>query len=105
MNHSYPRVTARYEQTTAPDAATRCCQGGERLPSARLRIVHDAAEKRLELRAALEAMSHQVVPEAGDAETARRLARQLRPDLILLPTSLREQDSFAAAEAIRRESD
>src|SRR5438046_2958355 len=105
MNHSYPRVTARYEQPTAPDTAIRRCQGGERLTSARLLTVHDEAEKRLELRAMLEALSHQVVAEAGDLETARRLARQLRPDLILLPTALREEDSFAAAEAISREAD
>jgi response regulator NasT len=46
-----------------------------------------------------------VLGEGGDAETTRRLARQLRPDLVLLPASPEGEESFAAAEAIRSELD
>jgi two-component system, response regulator PdtaR len=69
--------------------------------SARLVIAVLEPEVRLELRAMLEALSHQVVGEAEDTETAWRLARRLRPDLVLLSTSLGSDDSFEAARAIR----
>lgn len=69
--------------------------------SARLVIAVAEPEARLELRSMLEALSHQVVGEAGDADSAWRLARRLRPDLVLLSTSLGSDDSFEAAEAIR----
>src|ERR1700732_1570119 len=80
-------------------------EGGPLLTSARLVIGHDEPRARLELRSLLEARSHEVVGEAGDAESMRRLARQLQPDLVLLPPSLGEEESFATAEAIRAELD
>jgi AmiR/NasT family two-component response regulator len=75
------------------------------MTSARLVLTHDEPKTRLDLRSMLEASSHQVVAEAGDADTVRQLARHLRPDLVLLPTSLGGGESFAAAEAIRSELD
>ena len=105
MDHTSPRVSLIPERTTPLDTVRRHCQGADRISSARLVIVHGEADRRLELRAALEELGHQVIGEAGDAESARRLARQLRPDLLLLPTSLGNEDSLAAAEAMRRESD
>jgi len=105
MSHSYPRVTPRYEPTNILDAAERRCQGGNRITCARLLIVHDEADRRLELRAMVEALSHQVIGDAGDPESARRLARQLRPDLVLLPTSLGGAEGFATAETISREAE
>src|SRR4051812_13137643 len=100
MDHTSPRVPLSFERTTLPDAARRHCQGTDRISSARLVIVHAEADRRLELRAAVETLGHQVIGEAGDAESARRLTRQLRPDLLLLPTSLGEEDTFAIAGAI-----
>lgn len=104
MDHSSPHVTPVAERATPPEAARRHCQGADRISSARLVIVHEEADRRHELRAALEALGHQVIGEAGDAESGRRLVRQLRPDLFLLPPSLGNVDSFTAAAAIRRES-
>src|SRR5438034_8264525 len=105
MVHSQSRGTVSREPAHVPDAARWRCQGGDRSTAVRLMLVHDRMEHRLELRAMLEALSHQVIGEAGDAETARRQARQLRPDLVLLPISLGGEDTFATAEAISREAD
>jgi response regulator NasT len=69
--------------------------------SARLVIAVAEPESRAEIRAVLESLSHRVVGEAGDADTALQLARRLQPDLVLLSTSLGPDDSFEAAQAIR----
>jgi response regulator NasT len=71
------------------------------MTAARVVIALEKAEARRQLRCTLETLRHQVVGEAGDADTAWRLARQFRPDLVLLSTSLGAGDSFEAAEAIR----
>lgn len=70
------------------------------MTSPRLVIAVEQAEARRALRGMLEALRHQVVGEAEDADAAWRLARQLRPDLVLLEAA-RGSESFEAAEAIR----
>ena len=69
--------------------------------SARLVVAVAEPETRRELRAMLEALSHHVVGEAADADSAWRMARRMRPDLVLLSTELGADDSFEAAQAIR----
>lgn len=71
------------------------------MTSARLVIALEQPEARCQLRGTLEALRHQVVGEADDADSAWRLARQLRPDLVLLEAALGAGESFEAAEAIR----
>jgi AmiR/NasT family two-component response regulator len=105
MSYSQPHVTPSHEPATLRDAARWRCQGGDAGTTARLVIVHASPEQRLAWRALLEALSHQVIGEAGDLESARRLAWQLRPDLVLLPAALGDEDGFAAAEAIRRDAE
>jgi two-component system, response regulator PdtaR len=71
--------------------------------SARLVIAHEEAS--VELRPTLESFGHRVVGEAVDAAAARTLARQLRPDLVLLATAPGDEESFEVAEALGLELD
>ncbi|MBW3625462.1 MAG: response regulator [Armatimonadetes bacterium] len=69
----------------------------------RILIADDEPIIRLDLRQLLENMGHTVIGEAGDGETAVTLARQLRPDLILLDVKMPGKDGIEAAGAISRE--
>jgi two-component system nitrate/nitrite response regulator NarL len=67
-------------------------------------IVDDHASVRSMARTAL---AHQfvVVGEAADGDAALRLARELRPDVVLLDVHLPDMDGFAVAAALARDDD
>jgi two-component system, response regulator PdtaR len=67
---------------------------------ARILIAEDEAIIRLDLREMLEEEGYRVVGEAGDGETAVRLAEELRPDLVILDVVMPGMDGLAAASAI-----
>src|SRR4051794_6487133 len=59
---------------------------------------------RLDLRELLQALGYQVVGEAGDGPSALTLARELRPDLVLMELRLAGPlDGLAVASALTRE--
>jgi AmiR/NasT family two-component response regulator len=66
----------------------------------RVLIAEDEALIRLDLREMLVEEGYDVVGEAGDGETALRLAEQLRPDLVILDIKMPIMDGLAAAEKI-----
>jgi two-component system, response regulator PdtaR len=66
----------------------------------RVLIAEDEALIRLDLREMLVEEGYDVVGEAGDGETAVRLAEQLRPDLVILDIKMPIMDGIAAAEKI-----
>jgi AmiR/NasT family two-component response regulator len=69
-------------------------------PRARILIAEDEAIIRLDLREMLEEEGYEVVGEAGDGETAVKLAENLRPDLSILDIVMPGMDGLAAAAAI-----
>jgi AmiR/NasT family two-component response regulator len=68
--------------------------------SARVLIAEDEAIIRLDLKEMLEEEGLEVAGEAADGETAVRLARQLRPDLVIMDIKMPVLDGLAAAERI-----
>src|ERR671913_2653132 len=66
----------------------------------RVLIAEDEALIRLDLREMLIEEGYDVVGEAGDGETAVRLAEDLSPDLVILDIKMPIMDGLAAAERI-----
>lgn len=70
----------------------------------RVVIAEDEALIRLDLKEMLEEEGYSVVGEAGDGETAVALAREHRPDLVILDVKMPVLDGISAAERIGAES-
>jgi two-component system, response regulator PdtaR len=66
----------------------------------RVVVAEDEALIRLDLVEMLGEEGYEVVGEAGDGETAVRLAEDLRPDLVLLDVKMPVLDGISAAERI-----
>ena len=66
----------------------------------RVLIAEDEALIRLDLAEMLVEEGYEVVGEAGDGETAVKLAEQLKPDLVILDIKMPIMDGLAAAERI-----
>ncbi|WP_017616902.1 ANTAR domain-containing response regulator [Nocardiopsis gilva] len=69
----------------------------------RVVIAEDEALIRLDLKEMLEEDGYAVVGEAGDGETAIRLATELKPDLVILDIKMPVLDGLSAAERIAAE--
>jgi AmiR/NasT family two-component response regulator len=66
----------------------------------RVVLAEDEALIRLDLREMLEEEGYEVVGEAGDGETAVTMARDLRPDLVVMDIKMPGVDGLTAAERI-----
>jgi response regulator NasT len=66
-------------------------------------IAEDEALIRLDLKEMLEEEGYDVCGEAGDGESAVRLARELRPELVILDVQMPLKDGIAAATEIAGE--
>jgi response regulator NasT len=93
-------VTAEHESTPAPDAD----QSHVPPSTTRVVIAEDEALIRLDLKEMLEEEGYSVVGEAGDGQTAVELAREHRPDLVILDVKMPVLDGISAAEKIAEES-
>jgi AmiR/NasT family two-component response regulator len=69
-------------------------------PARRVLLAEDEALIRLDLKEMLEEEGYEVVGEAGDGETAVRLAKELRPDLVILDVKMPVLDGISAAEQV-----
>jgi two-component system, response regulator PdtaR len=68
----------------------------------RVLIAEDEALIRLDLKEMLQEEGYEVVGEAGDGETAVRLAEELKPNLVVLDVKMPVLDGISAAERIAR---
>jgi response regulator NasT len=68
--------------------------------SRRVVLAEDEALIRLDLKEMLEEEGYEVVGEAGDGESAVRLARERDPDLVILDIKMPGLDGLSAAERI-----
>jgi AmiR/NasT family two-component response regulator len=69
----------------------------------RVVLAEDEALIRLDLKEMLEEEGYEVVGETGDGETAVRLARDLRPDLVVMDIKMPGVDGLVAAGRINEE--
>jgi len=69
----------------------------------RLLLAEDEAVQRLDLKTTLEQLGYLVVGEVGDGASAVALARQLRPDLVIMDMRMPGMDGITAAQTLRKE--
>jgi AmiR/NasT family two-component response regulator len=78
-------------------------EDGYAMESLRIVIADDEPIIRLDLRKTLENMGHQVVGEAGDGAKAVEIARELKPDIVILDIKMPEMDGIDGAKIITTE--
>ncbi len=85
-----------------PRRARRARGAAQPPPPTRSRVViaEDEALIRLDLKETLDELGYDVVGEAGDGEQAVALARELRPDLVILDVKMPVLDGISAAQRI-----
>jgi response regulator NasT len=69
----------------------------------RIILAEDDAVIRMDLKEELERQGYLVVGQVGDGQSAVNLARELRPDLVIMDIRMPEMDGIAAAEILTRE--
>ena len=73
------------------------------MPSTRVVIADDDPIIRMDLREMLTGLEYLVVGEAGDGQSAVNLARELRPDLVIMDIRMPEVDGIEAARVLTTE--
>ena len=73
-------------------------------PVRRVIVAEDESVIRLDIVEMLREVGYDVVGEAGDGESAVRLAEELRPDLVVMDIKMPKLDGISAAEKIARAS-
>jgi two-component system, response regulator PdtaR len=81
------------------DAHSRC---GIAMPT-RMLLAADEPLQRMELKELLTRLGYVVVGEAGAGLSALNLARELRPDLVILDLRMPGMDGIAAAQTLTQE--
>ena len=69
----------------------------------RIVIAEDEPLTRTDLREMLSNLGYLVVGEAGDGRSAVNLARELRPDLVIMDIKMPEMDGIAASRTLTEE--
>lgn len=90
-------MTQQVSDRDQPSAATAPAAG------LRVLVVEDEALIRLDLTEMLTEEGYTIAGEAGDGEQAVALARELRPDLVIMDVKMPKVDGIAAAASIVEE--
>ncbi len=69
----------------------------------RIIVAEDDTVIRMDLKEELQRQGYLVVGDVGDGQSAVNLARELRPDLMVMDIRMPEMDGIAAAEILTRE--
>ena len=69
----------------------------------RIIIADDETIQRMDLKDVLTRQGYLVIGEAGDGVSAVNLARELRPDLVIMDIRMPDMDGIAAAETLTQE--
>src|SRR5437764_14360506 len=69
----------------------------------RIIIADDEAIQRMDLKDILSKQGYLVVGEAGDGVSAVNLAREIRPDLVIMDIRMPDMDGIVAAETLTQE--
>jgi two-component system, response regulator PdtaR len=83
-----------------PDPTVPAAEGSA---ATRILVAEDEVISRMDLREMLENLGYVVVAEAGDGVAAINLAREVRPDLVLMDIKMPELDGIEAASAMSQE--
>jgi AmiR/NasT family two-component response regulator len=75
----------------------------ERPMPTRIIIAEDDAITRMDIREDLQRQGYLVVGEVGDGQSAVTMARELRPDILVMDIRMPEMDGITAAEILTRE--
>jgi AmiR/NasT family two-component response regulator len=73
------------------------------MPATRILVAEDDVITRMDLREMLDNLGYQVVGEAGDGVAAVNLAREARPDLVIMDIKMPELDGISAARSLAEE--
>jgi two-component system, response regulator PdtaR len=73
------------------------------MEQARILIAEDESVPRMDLREMLNNLGYAVVGEAADGRAAINLARELRPDLVIMDIKMPEVDGITAAKVLTEE--
>jgi response regulator NasT len=73
------------------------------LAQTRVVIADDESIIRMDLKEMLSGLGYQVVGEAGDGRQAINLARELKPDLVIMDIKMPEMDGITAARTLTEE--
>ncbi|XBH23167.1 response regulator [Jonesiaceae bacterium BS-20] len=87
-----------FDQGPEPEAAAQAASKAKR----RAVVAEDEALIRMDVVETLREAGYDVVGEAGDGETAVKLAIELKPDVVVMDVKMPELDGISAAERIAK---
>jgi response regulator NasT len=88
---------------TAQSLRPQSKEGVIKVGQTRVVIADDESIIRMDLKEMLSGLGYQVVGEAGDGRQAINLARELKPDLVIMDIKMPEMDGISAAKALTEE--
>lgn len=78
-------------------------EGVSKVAQTRVVIADDESIIRMDLKEMLSGLGYQVVGEAGDGRQAIQMARELKPDLVIMDIKMPEMDGIQAARVLTEE--